>query len=150
MERTVYGIFDSHRAARSAVDDLVREGVPADVIDVQLQRGELTVQDLPQSATASRRYVKIGVPLVILVGAGAGALVGGWAGALMGMLVAAVFGTIAAALSGSIEPRREVAALAPEMEAGGTMLVVNVTDRAAALDYESVLRRRGALRVGSS
>lgn len=151
MERTVYAIFDSQGAAQAAVDDLVREGVPAEVIDVQLQSGELSVEDLPQPATASRRYVKVGVPLVILVGAAAGAFVGGWVGALLGVLVAAVFGTIAAALSGSIEPRRRLAALAPEMVGEGrTLLLVDVSGREAALDYEEVLRRRGAVRVSAS
>jgi hypothetical protein len=150
MERTVYAIFDSQGAAKEAADDLVREGVPADVIDVQLQRGELTPTDLPQPATASRRYVKLGVPLVIVLGGVAGSLVGGWPGALMGVLVAAIFGFVAAALSGSIEPRPELADLASEVERGRTMLVVDVTNREAALDYEDVLRRRGAVQVGSS
>jgi hypothetical protein len=149
MERTVYAIFDTQGAAKAAVDDLVREGVPADVIDVQLHRDELTVEDLPQPATASRSYVKLGVPLVILAGGAAGAIVGGWAGALMGVLVAAVLGTIAAALSGSIEPRARLAALGPELE-GRTLLLVDVTGREAALDYERVLRQRGAVRVSSS
>lgn len=150
MERTVYAIFDSQGAAQAAVDDLVREGVPAEVIDVQTQRNALAPEDLPQPATASRRYVKLGVPLVILLGGVAGSLVGGWPGALMGLLVAAIFGFVAAALSGSIEPRRELAALASQVEQGRTMLVVDVTNREAALDYEDVLRRRGALQVSSS
>src|SRR5262249_6082541 len=106
--------------------------------------------DLTQPETASRRYVQVGVPLVILVGGIVGAIIEGWIGALMGVLVGAVFGTIAAALSGSIEPRRELAAVTPEVDDGRTMLVVDVTNREAALDYEAVLRRRGAVQVGSS
>jgi outer membrane lipoprotein SlyB len=150
MEHTVYAIFDSEGAAHEAADELVREGVPSEVIDVHLQSGELTVEDLTQPETASRRYVKVGVPLVVLVGAIAGAVISGLTGALVGVLVATVFGTIAAGLSGSIEPQRELAALAPDMDEGRTMLVVDVTNREAAVDYERVLRRRGAVRVGST
>jgi hypothetical protein len=151
MERTVFAIFDTERKAKDALDSLVSEGVPPEVIDLHLQRGELAVEDLTQPETASRRYVKLGVPLVVLVGGGVGALIAGWSGALMGVLVAAVFGTIAAAISGSIEPRKELAAQTSAVERdGNTMLVVDVTSREAALDYAAVLRRRGAVRVGSS
>lgn len=150
MERTVFAIFDDERVAKDAMNALVSEGVPPEVIDLHLQRGELTVEDLPQPATASRLYVQVGVPLVVLVGGTAGAIMAGWTGALMGVLVAAVFGTVAAALSGSIEPRRMLAAQTPAVEAGRTMLVVDVTNREAALDYAAVLRRRGAVRVGCS
>lgn len=150
MERTVFAIFDNERTAKDAMDALVSEGVPPEVIDLHLQRGELAVQDLSQPATASRRYVQLGVPLVVLVGGTVGAIMAGWTGALMGVLVAAVFGTVAAALSGSIEPRKELAAQTPAVEDGRTMLVVDVTSREAALDYAAVLRQRGAVRVGSS
>lgn len=151
MERTVFAIFDNERKAKDALDALVSEGVPPEVIDLHLQRGELAVQDLTQPATASRRYVKLGVPLVVVVGGGVGAIIYGWTGALMGVLVAAVFGTVAAAISGSIEPRKELAAQSPAVtDDGRTMLVVDVTTREAALDYVAVLRRRGAVRVGSS
>jgi hypothetical protein len=150
MERTVYAIFDDEGAAKAAMDSLVSEGVPPEVIDLHLQRGELSVEDLTQPETASRRYVQLGVPLVILVGGTVGALIAGWTGALMGGLVGTVFGLISAALSGSIEPRRELAEASPEVESGRTMLVVDVANREAALDYEAVLLRRGAVRVGSS
>jgi len=132
------------------MDALVHEGVPPEVIDLHLQRGGLAVWDLTQPETASRRYVQLGVPLVIMVGGTVGAIIAGWTGALMGVLVGAVFGLIAAALSGSIEPRKELAALTPQVDDGRTMLVVDVTSREAALDYEAVLLRRGAVRVGSS
>jgi hypothetical protein len=150
MERTVFAIFEDERVAKDAMDALVREGVPPEVIDLHLQRGALAVEDLTQPETASRRYVQVGVPLVVLVGGTVGAIMEGWSGALMGVLVGAVFGTIAAALSGSIEPRRELAVLSPEVDDGRTMLVVDVSNREAALDYEAVLLRRGAVRVGSS
>lgn len=150
MERTVFAIFNSERKAKDALDALVSEGVPPEVIDLHLQRGELAVEDLTQPATASRRYVQLGVPLVVLVGGGVGAIIYGWTGALMGVLTAAVFGTVAAAISGSIEPRRELAAQTSAVEDGRTMLVVDVTTREAALDYAAALRRRGAVRVGSS
>lgn len=149
MERTVFAIFDSERKARDALDALVSEGVPPEVIDLHLQHGELAVEDLTQPETASSRYVKLGVPLVVLVGGGVGAIIAGWSGALLGVLVAVVFGTIAAAISGSIEPRKELAAQTLG-EDGRTMLVVDVTTREAALDYVAVLRQRGAVRVGSS
>lgn len=150
MERTVFAIFHSERAARNALDALVSEGVPQEVIDLHLQQGELTVEDLTQPETASRRYVLLGVPLIMLVGGGVGAIIEGWVGALMGLLVAAVFGTIAAALSGSIEPRKELQSQNSSVEDGRTMLVVDVTTREAARDYEAALLRRGAVRVGSS
>ena len=150
MERTVFAIFDDERLAKDAMDALVSEGVPPEVIDLHLQQGELAVWDLTQPQTASRRYVQLGVPLIILVGGVVGAFIAGWTGALLGVLVGAVFGTIAAALSGSIEPRRELAAVTPQVADGRTMLVVDVTSREAALDYEAGLRRRGAVRVGSS
>lgn len=149
MERTVFAIFDSERKAKDALDALVSEGVPPEVIDLHLQQGELAVGDLTQPETASGRYVKLGVPLVVLVGGGVGAAIAGWSGALLGLLVAAVFGTIAAAISGSIEPRKELAAQTLGGD-GRTMLVVDVTTREAALDYVAVLRQRGAVRVGSS
>jgi hypothetical protein len=150
MERTVFAIFDDERVAKDAMNALVSEGVPPEVIDLHLQRGELAVEDLSQPATASRLYVMVGVPIVVLVGGTVGAIMAGWTGALMGVLVAAVFGTVAAALSGSIEPRRMLAKQSRAVEAGQTMLVVDVTNHEAALDYAAVLRRRGAVRVGSS
>jgi hypothetical protein len=153
MDKAVYAIFENQGAAHEAMNALVREGVPPEVIDLQLQEGELAVEDLPQPATASRLYVKVGVPLVIVVAAVAGALIEGLPGALMGVVGGTVFGGIAAAISGSIEAKPEVADLASEVHDGRIMLVVDVdevTGRSVALDYQGFLRRHGAVQVGGS
>src|SRR5690606_28451074 len=106
MERAVYGIFEDRRTAQDAMTALVAEGVPEEVIDVQIHSGELDVEDLPGPATASQRYVKYGVPVLAVIGATVGGITAGWFGALLGVLSAVLLGTLAAALSGRIDPAR--------------------------------------------
>lgn len=144
MERAAFAIFRSRRAAQDAMDALVGEGLPKDLVDVQLREGER-----PRPAAISHFYVRYGVPIVIVLGATAGALIGGWWGVLMGVLFAALYGTLAAALSGKIDLPPVVGRLASKVLDRRTMLVVDIAGaKTAGIDYERFLVQHGAVRVG--
>lgn len=144
MERAAFAIFRSRRAAQAAMDALITQGVPEDLVDVQLQEDER-----PRPAAISHFYVRYGVPIVVLLGATAGALIAGWWGVLMGMLFAAAYGTLAAILSGKIDVTPVLGKLAAKVRDRQTMLVVDIAGaRGAGIDYERFLRQHGAVRVG--
>ena len=144
MENATFAVFPSRRAAEDARDALVREGLPKELVDVQLDAGARA-----RKAPISRFYVRYGVPLVILLGAVGGALAGGWWGVLLGMIFAALYGTLAAALSGRIELPPAVGKLVARARDRRTMLVVDIAGaKGAGVDYERFLVRHGAVRVG--
>ena len=144
MERAAFAIFRSRRAAQEAMDALVIQGVPEDLVDLQLREDER-----PRPAAVSHFYVRYGVPIVVVLGGTAGALIAGWWGVLMGMLFAAVYGTLAAILSGKIDLEPVVGKLAGKVRNRQTMLVVDVAGaKQAGIDHERFLRQHGAVRVG--
>lgn len=144
MERAAFAVFPSRQAAEEARDALVRDGLPAELVDVQLDE-----RDRPRPAPISHFYVRYGVPLVIVLGASAGALLGGWWGVLLGMLFAAVYGTLAAALSGRIELPPVVGKLVARARDRRTTLIVDVEGaEGAGVDYRRFLVQHGAIRVG--
>lgn len=144
MERAAFAIFRSRRAAQEAMDALVTQGVPEDLVEVQLHEDER-----PRPAAVSHFYVRYGVPIVVLLGATAGALIAGWWGVLMGILFAAVYGTLAAILSGKIDVRPVLGKLASKVGDRQTTLVVDIAGaKGASIDFERFLMQHGAVRVG--
>lgn len=144
MERAAFAVFPSRRAAEDARDALVKEGIPEDLVDVQVADG-----DRPQPARISHFYVRYGVPLVVVLGATAGALLGGWWGVLLGVLFAALYGTLAAALSGRIDLPPVVGKLVARARKRRTTLILDIAGaKGAGVDYERFLVKHGAVRVG--
>lgn len=144
MERAAFAVFPSRRAAEDARDALVREGLPEELVDVQPDAG-----DRPSRRRISHFYVRYGVPLVILLGATAGALTAGWWGVLLGVLFAALYGTLAALLSGRIDLPPVVGKLVARVRDRRTTLILDIAGaKGAGVDYERFLVQHGAVRVG--
>lgn len=144
MERAAFAVFPSRRAAEDARDALVREGLPAELVDLQLDAG-----DRPRKARISHFYVRYGIPLVIVLGATAGALTAGWWGVLLGVVFAALYGTLAALLSGRIDLPPVVGKLVARARDRRTTLILDIAGaKGAGVDYERFLVQHGAVRVG--
>lgn len=145
IERAAFAVFPSRRAAEDARDALVMEGLPEELVDVQLDEA-----DRPRPTRISHFYVRYGVPLVIVLGATAGALIGGGWGVLMGVLFAALYGTLAALLSGKIDLPPVVGKLVARARDRRTTLILDIEGAkgAGVADYERFLVQHGAVRVG--
>jgi hypothetical protein len=145
MERAAFAVFRSRQAAEQAKDALVGEGIPEELIHVQLHES-----DLPRRPTVSHSHVWYAIPIVIVLGATAGALMAGRWGLWLGLLFAAYYGTLAAALSGKIDLEPVIAKLVSKVrERRRTMMVIDIGGvEGAGIDHERFLVQHGTVRVG--
>lgn len=157
MENLVYGVFDSRERAIAAVEDLMRHGMPPDVMSVTMHEEDLYAEDVASPGTETRRFAITG-------GLVTGVVSGAFSGTVMtslGMgpsvsITAAVFlglggmvlGAVGAGIVGSTEAKPELVLLRYELQHGHPLVTVDVEGKRHGLDVEEFLLTHGARHVG--
>jgi hypothetical protein len=157
MEKLVYALFDDHDQAAAAVDDMLANGVPKDVVSVVMHEGHLHAEDVQNPGTQAKRFAWAGGLATGVAAAVAGGMVAGSSGMVgVGPLAVALFsgaygtllGGLVAAISGSSDAKPQIEHLAAEVEKGKVLVTIDLAKKRAAVRCEDLLERHGAHHIG--
>jgi uncharacterized protein (TIGR02271 family) len=157
---TVVGVFDDHRSADAAINELRRDGFRADQIGVASRRAEGEATEGTTATAEEGSHTGTGAAIGIAAGAGVGGLVG--LGIVAGIIPAlgpiiaggtlaailanaaggAAIGGVIGALTGAGIPEEEAKYYQSEFEAGRTIVTVKADGRYD--EAMAILRRHGA------
>jgi hypothetical protein len=157
---TVVGVFDDHRSADAAINELRRDGFCADQIGVASRRAEGVATEGATATAEEGSHTGTGAAIGVVAGAGVGGLVG--LGIVAGVIPAlgpviaggtlaailanaaggAAIGGVIGALTGAGIPEEEAKYYQSEFEAGRTIVTVKADGRYD--EAMAILRCHGA------